>query len=127
MEKKEFIMCAAIRRKETCDCPKVYNVKDIYDCELGWRHPDILHKFRGIVSTSMSDQGFSQAKAALSAGMRRRMSLGRADSLWGIFLEASLPVRTYGRMAIHDFFEQIKSVKGTDLFGGSNLNPYLCV
>jgi hypothetical protein len=56
--KKEYILCSAIRRLETHTCPKVLIPKDIYDYELGLRHADILHKFEGIVSKSPLDQGF---------------------------------------------------------------------
>lgn len=61
---KEYILCAAIKRKVTNDCPKVYHkeYQDIYDVELGWRHCDILHRFRGVVSTNSKDQGFYTSK-----------------------------------------------------------------
>lgn len=57
---KEYILCAAILRKEPSDCPRVYwpQYHDIYKCELGWRHPDILHKFQGIVRKDPDAQGF---------------------------------------------------------------------
>lgn len=61
---KEYILCAAIRRKEERDCPKVYweQFRDIYKIELGWRHPDILHRFIGEVSKDPDDQGFYTSK-----------------------------------------------------------------
>lgn len=57
---KEYIICAAVRRKEPRNCVKVYHEQyhDIYSVELGWRHPDILHRFQGEVSKSPEDQGF---------------------------------------------------------------------
>lgn len=64
MEKKEFILCAAIRRIKPNECIRVYHkqYQDIYEVELGWRHPDILHKFSGIVSKNPQDQGFFTSK-----------------------------------------------------------------
>jgi hypothetical protein len=61
---KEYLLCAAIRRKEERDCPKVYweQYRDIYKIELGWRHPDILHRFIGEVSKNPDDQGFYTSK-----------------------------------------------------------------
>lgn len=61
---KEYLLCAAIRRKEERDCPKVYweQFRDIYKIELGWRHPDILHRFIGEVSKDPDDQGFYTSK-----------------------------------------------------------------
>lgn len=61
---KEYLLCAAIRRKEESDCPKVYweQFRDIYKIELGWRHPDILHRFIGEVSKDPDDQGFYTSK-----------------------------------------------------------------
>ena len=61
---KEYLLCAAIRRKEERDCPKVYGeqFRDIYKIELGWRHPDILHRFIGEVSKDPDDQGFYASK-----------------------------------------------------------------
>ena len=61
---KEYLLCAAIRRKEERDCPKVYweQFRDIYKIELGWRHPDILHRFIGEVSKDPDDQGINSLK-----------------------------------------------------------------
>lgn len=61
---KEYILCAAIRRKEERDCPKIYweQFRDIYKIELGWRHPDILHRFIVEVSKDPDDQGFYTSK-----------------------------------------------------------------
>lgn len=61
---KEYLLCAAIRRKEERNCPKVYweQFRDIYKIELGWRHPDILHRFIGEVTKDPDDQGFYTSK-----------------------------------------------------------------
>ena len=56
--KTEFILCAAIRRIKPRECVRQYHVSDIYDVELGYRHPDILVRFEGEVSKKPSDQGF---------------------------------------------------------------------
>ena len=63
-EKKEYLLCAAIRRVEERDCPKVYweQFHDIYKIEIGWRHPDILHRFGKEVSRKPNDQGFYTSK-----------------------------------------------------------------
>lgn len=56
--KTEYILCAAIRRVKPRDCVRHYWQSDIYDVELGYRHPDILARFKGEVSTELSEQGF---------------------------------------------------------------------
>lgn len=70
---KEYILCAAIRRKEERDCPKVYweQYRDIYKIELGWRHPDILHRFIGEVSKDPDDQGFLHFQRKICDERRR--------------------------------------------------------
>lgn len=55
---KEYIVCAAVKRKETHDCEAKMNYRDLYDIELGYRHCDIFHRFPGLMSTKPSDQGF---------------------------------------------------------------------
>lgn len=61
---KEYLLCSAIKRLKPSTCHRGYKEEfhDIYDVELGWRHPDILHKFEGIVSKSPKDQGFFTSK-----------------------------------------------------------------
>ena len=58
--KQEYILCAAIKRLNPRDCPKLYVEKyqDIYSIEVGWRHMDILHRFTGEVHLSPQNQGF---------------------------------------------------------------------
>ena len=58
--KKEYILCAAIKRITPKDCHRIYwqDKCDIYDIELGWRPGDILHRFSGEVSKSPDAQGF---------------------------------------------------------------------
>lgn len=55
---KEYIVCAAVKRKETHDCEAKMNYRDLYDIELGYRHCDIFHRFPGLMSTKPRDQGF---------------------------------------------------------------------
>ena len=64
LSKQEYLLCAAIRRVEPRDCPKVYweQFHDIYKIEIGWRHPDILHRFGKEVSRNPKDQGFYTSK-----------------------------------------------------------------
>ncbi len=56
--KTEYILCAAIKRMTPRDCTKHYNNSDLYDVELGYRHCDILSRFRGEVCTDADSQGF---------------------------------------------------------------------
>ena len=52
---KEYILCAALRRKE----PKDINLpNDLPFIEIGLRHFDIRDRFSGEVSMKMDDQGF---------------------------------------------------------------------
>ena len=55
--KLEYILCAAIKRKEPRDL-NLYHKNDINNIEIGYRHFDILHRFEGEVSTAQEDQGF---------------------------------------------------------------------
>lgn len=63
-EKQEYLLCSAIKRVEPVNCIRVYHepYHDIYKYELGWRHPDIIHKFGSKVSKSPNDQGFLTSK-----------------------------------------------------------------
>ena len=57
--KKEYILCAAIKRIEPKKCTPYYEgMNDICNIEIGYRHHDILQRFRGEVSTKQVDQGF---------------------------------------------------------------------
>ena len=70
---KEYILCAAIRRKQPREgSPYWEGTNDIMNIEIGYRHHDIFHRFnnRGIhknyenceVSNRMEDQGFYTSK-----------------------------------------------------------------
>ena len=54
----EFILCSAIKRIKPRETKCNYHNNDIHLVELGYRHHDILIRFRGEVSTNPSDQGF---------------------------------------------------------------------
>lgn len=54
----EFILCSAIKRIKPRETKCNYRENDIHKVELGYRHHDILIRFRGEVSTNVSDQGF---------------------------------------------------------------------
>lgn len=58
MKSKEYILCSAVLRvtprEESCN----YYENDISLVELGYRHHDILIRFRGTVSEDPKDQGF---------------------------------------------------------------------
>lgn len=76
---KEYLLCAAIRRVEERDCPKVYceQYRDIYKIEIGWRHPDIMHRFGKEVSRNPNDQGFYTSKG-LFVTREERLVIARA-------------------------------------------------
>lgn len=57
---KEYILCAAIKRKTQKDCTKHYYNNDIYDIEIGYRHCDIFARFQGEMSEH--EQGFYTSK-----------------------------------------------------------------
>ena len=54
----EFILCSAIKRIKPRETKCNYHNNAIHLVELGYRHHDILIRFRGEVSTNVSDQGF---------------------------------------------------------------------
>ena len=64
---KEYILCAAIRRKQPREgYPYWEGTNDIMDIEIGYRHHDIFHRFNNKgnyeVSILMEDQGFYTSK-----------------------------------------------------------------
>ena len=61
--KQEYILCAAIKRIESKECTPYYEgMNDICNIEIGYRHHDILQRFKGEVSTKQVDQGFYTSK-----------------------------------------------------------------
>ena len=57
--KKEYILCAAIKRIEPKNCmPYHEGTNDICNIEIGFRHHDIFQRFPGEVSKKSDDQGF---------------------------------------------------------------------
>lgn len=57
--KKEYILCAAIKRIEPKNCmPHHEGTNDICNIEIGFRHHDIFQRFPGEVSKKSDDQGF---------------------------------------------------------------------
>nr|DAI14791.1 MAG TPA: hypothetical protein [Bacteriophage sp.] len=54
----EFILCSAIKRIKPRETKCNYHKNDIHKVELGYRHHDILIRFRGEVSANLFDQGF---------------------------------------------------------------------
>lgn len=60
---KEYILCSAIKRKKNRTCEPYYrNKNDICNVELGYRHHDILIRYKGIVQTNILAQGFYTSK-----------------------------------------------------------------
>lgn len=87
-KRKEYLLCAAIRRVEPRDCPKVYwgQFHDIYKIELGWRHPDIMHRFGKEVSRNPNDQGFYTSKGRFvtrEEGLEIARAAGQFDKIIG--------------------------------------------
>lgn len=58
---KEYILCAALLRKEPRNTNSYYN-NDLDKIEIGYRHHDIRNRFLGEVLTSPSAQGFYTSK-----------------------------------------------------------------
>ena len=54
----EFILCSAIKRIKPRETKCNYHNNDIHLVELGYRHHDILIRFKDEVSRDISDQGF---------------------------------------------------------------------
>ena len=77
MDKKEFILCAAIKRLYPRNCIKHYHINDIYDIEIGYRHCDIFSRFKNELSTHPKDQGFYTSKPSPEIiAEKRRMFKG---------------------------------------------------
>lgn len=62
--KKEYILCAAIKRVEARDCRPYYpGQNDICGIEIGYRHHDIYQRFNDrSLSKKLDDQGFYTSK-----------------------------------------------------------------
>lgn len=60
--KKEYIICAAIKRNNPRECIKHYYENDLYDIEIGYRHCDIFARFGDEISKNPYDQGFYTSK-----------------------------------------------------------------
>ena len=56
--KKEYILCAAVKRNAQRECHQHYYNNDIYDIEIGYRHCDIFSRFQGEMSHDPYEQGF---------------------------------------------------------------------
>ena len=60
--KREYIICAAIKRIKQRDCIKHYYENDLYDIEIGYRHCDIFARFGEEIPKNPYDQGFYTSK-----------------------------------------------------------------
>lgn len=60
--KREYIICAAIKRIKQRDCIKHYYENDLYNIEIGYRHCDIFARFGEEISKNPYDQGFYTSK-----------------------------------------------------------------
>lgn len=104
---KEYILCAAIRRKERKVCPRdgqnpyYEGTNDIVDIEIGYRHHDIFCKFYGEVSIKLKDQGFYTSKGrfvdreegmkiAYAAGQVSKERAFLANGDWNILFSEDL-------------------------------------
>lgn len=69
---KERILCAAIKRINPRPETQLRN-NDIHLIEIGYRHCDIFHRFRGELSHDPNDQGFYTSKGRF---------VGREEGYW---------------------------------------------
>ena len=53
--KKEYILCSAIKRKVPIDCKN--SNSEIGSVCLGYRHCDIIYMYKGLIDTSPESQG----------------------------------------------------------------------
>lgn len=58
---KEYILCAACRRKVSRNTNSYYQ-NDLDQIEIGYRHHDIRNRFGNEISCSPKDQGFYTSK-----------------------------------------------------------------
>lgn len=85
--KKEYILCAAIKRKETKVCSRGGNpyregMNDILEIEIGFRHHDIYQRFYNELSTKPNDQGFYTSQGRFvtrKEGMKIAYECGQVD------------------------------------------------
>lgn len=62
MSNKEYILCAAVKRKIPRDCqPYHEGTNDICNVEIGYRHHDIMQRF-GKDELDLTKQGFYTSK-----------------------------------------------------------------
>lgn len=88
IDKPEWLLCAAVKRVTERDCPKLYweQFHDIYKIELGWRHPDIFHRFGNEVSHGPDAQGFYTSKARFVSreeGLEIALKAGQVQTIIG--------------------------------------------
>ena len=78
--KKEYILCAAIKRLEPKECTPYHN-NDICNIELGYRHHDIFQRFTGEVSRKQEDQGFYTSKGRFVGRWEAMLIAWRANQV----------------------------------------------
>ena len=86
---KEYILCAAIKRKFPNNCTPYHDgTNDICNIEIGYRHHDIYQRFKCktpeecILSFKMDDQGFYTSKGRFVdryEGMKIAYEAGQVD------------------------------------------------
>lgn len=87
--KKEYILCAAVKKNKLFDYPHIYNENDIFKVELGYRHPDILIKYKGSVSEDPKDQGFFTSRGRFvnrNDALKIARECGQVKEIIGKFL-----------------------------------------
>lgn len=100
--KKEYILCAAIKRVEPKLCSPYYN-NDICNIEIGFRHHDILQRFQGEVSKNSNDQGFytsigryvSRCEAMMIAWLANQVDDNKALKCNKCYIEQALSMHGY--------------------------------
>lgn len=92
MDKKEYILCAAIKRITPKYClPYHEGTNDICDIEIGYRHHDIYQRFPGEVSRKLNDQGFYTSKGRF---------VDRNEGMYIAWMAGQVNVETSGAYAI---------------------------
>lgn len=79
--KQEYILCAAILRKEEKEKTCLRN-NDIHKIEIGYRHCDIFQRFPNEMQTGSSAQGFYTSKGRFvnrEEAMNIALNCGQVD------------------------------------------------
>lgn len=92
---KEYILCAAIKRKSRKEVPNPYyeGTNDILGIEVGYRHHDIYARFKGELDLTPEAQGFYTSKGRFVGrveAMKVAYEAGQVDEKTALVTEDSL-------------------------------------